>query len=191
MSLEEMRKKAEPSIFTPSEEADFSNIYKTFQREEEICFTLVARTQEGVKGNSEEKRIFCFKVSLETLVPKIDEIMKNEYRESDFQQYFLRLFSLEKIDQKFGMSFTKQLDLFKDLNLYGFLEYAQKSRGSGGGFSFSLKTHDIYVFSPKLQRFKYWLKVKNIIHDNVKWAYTGTEEWNTIIASLSNSEGQV
>jgi Domain of unknown function (DUF4062) len=162
----------EPSIFTGREEKDFSFIFNSFDRYEEIELTItpaprfISTTYKNENENEETVKE-KYSVKLASLIPFISSSERHEYYWNFIGDTIAeQIYGDEFADKHISVSTLEQ---FKDdLFTYGLIEKNFiPSRATG---TFALLDHGkhILVFSEKLERYKYWLKVNGKLPDQIE-----------------------
>jgi len=151
----------EPSIFTGSEDKDFSYIYSNLNRLEDIDVLIrpeATNTDVVVNGK--------YSLNLASLIPFISTSGNHEYSWHLISSMILnRLFPNQiKAKEKFFIATIE--NLADDLKMYGFLgkSYVPPTAGSrlmmNGRFQL--------IYSEKLERYKYWLNVNGKMPEHIE-----------------------
>ncbi|TAN68483.1 MAG: DUF4062 domain-containing protein [Methylobacter sp.] len=147
----------EPSIFTGSEEKDYTYIYNNLNRLEDIEVKIVSRTAD--KDEVETRK---YSLNLASLIPFISTSYNHEYNWFSISERILnKLFPNRTRDPSKTFLVSEIKNLANDLKMYGFLtqNYIPPVAGNGNGIFGSTIRGDSFklIYSEKLERYKYWL----------------------------------
>jgi len=144
----------EPSIFSGSEDKDFSNIYAQLNRFEEI---KVIVKDNGYMPLSEE----LYEINLSSLIVFISYTDNPEYRWSNISLIILNDVPHTKAIGNISRSLSEIKGLTKELAMYGFLSKAYVP-------SIPRNENFELIFSEKLERYKYWLTVNDKMPERIQ-----------------------
>jgi hypothetical protein len=160
----------EPSIFTGSEDKDFSYIYNQLNRFENIEIEI--RQQTRPNENKLDLNINC-SINLASLIPIISNSDNHEYSWYVISDKILReIFQNQTEREKCSVVEIENID--GELLRYGLLTknyIPPVSMNGNNGFGSVLGMRgDEYrlVFSQKLERFKYWLDVNGKMPERIQ-----------------------
>jgi len=150
----------EPSIFTGSEDKDFSYIYGSLNRLENIDVTIKSKTT-----NTDDFVIKNYSLNLASLIPFIS---KSEIHEYDWDLISSMILDdifpnrVDNIDNRKIFSVAKTNNLTDELVMYGFLtkNYISPDPANSMMRNKRLRKRNYWLsYSEKLERYKYWLNV--------------------------------
>lgn len=165
----------EPSIFTGSEEKDFSFIYNQLNRFEDVLLTIQNIKVDPLEIVKHEKstRVEKYSINLASFIPLISNSENHEYRWHDISYVILQeLFA--NINERQDCYFQEILNMDVELLRYGLLTknyIPPVSMNGNNRFNTVLGMRgDEYrlVFSQKLERFKYWLDVNGKMPERIQ-----------------------
>ncbi|GAB6139974.1 hypothetical protein JCM14076_07030 [Methylosoma difficile] len=167
----------EPSIFTGSEEKDFSYIYNQFNRFEDVILTIQNIKVDPLKRekNTQVKR---YSINLASLVASIDTSESHIYKWFFVSSMIASAISQDRTKQ---CSISSGFECLSDeLLRYGLLvksyvpaiaePHNPAQLGESLPFSIPIIRGDEYrlVYSEKLERYKYWLDVNGKMPERIQ-----------------------
>ncbi|MDD5277369.1 MAG: DUF4062 domain-containing protein [Methylovulum sp.] len=161
----------EPSIFSGSEEKDFSYIYNQLNRFENIEIKIRQRT----KPNENEPDLnINYSINLASLIPIISKSDNHEYKWYLISDKILReIFQNQTEREKYSVVEIENMD--SELLRYGLLtkNYIPPVPMNGNDpfrSVLGMNRGDVYrlIFSEKLERYKYWLSVNDKIPERIQ-----------------------
>lgn len=165
--MKEKLAEIEPSIFTGSEEKDFSYIYSQLNRFEDIEVKIWQRTKPNEVELDLHKK---YSVNFASLIPLISKPDTPEYKWYLISNMILKEIFLNQTEAK-ESSILEIEDMSSELLRYGLLtkNYIPPVQMNGDGF-LGMGIGDVYrlIFSEKLERYKYWLDVKGKMPERIE-----------------------
>jgi len=170
LELEKLKKTGIESIFDAREIADFDFIWKQFKYEEIIKFKYSESSEFGVEEHVSYKSI-C--VQIQTIIPLLDRISGASWElpQTKIINIFSEVLKIcfpDIIDKNRINSYLwadaridlewENLPIFMDkLKMYGFIKISQS------------REYESIMLTEKVDRFRYWLKWKGILPNEIKW----------------------
>ena len=170
----------EPSIFTGSEEKDFSYIYEKLNRFENLEVTIEwfeniekSPNRIPIEKRVSKSKVENYSINLASLIPFISTLHLHEYEWEWISEIILRQeFPNESQDTRFS---TQEIRNFPtELIKYAFITknytppVSQNTNGVLGiGFSSTFGKYRL-CFSEKLERYKYWLEVTGKMPEQIE-----------------------
>ncbi len=170
MELEKLKKTGIESIFDAREIADFDFIWKQFKYEEIIKFKYSESSEFGVEEHVSYKSI-C--VQIQTIIPLLDRISGESWElpQTKIIHIFSEVLKIcfpDIIDKNRINSYLwadaridlewENLPIFMDkLKMYGLIKISQS------------REYESIMLTEKVDRFRYWLKWKGILPNEIKW----------------------
>lgn len=170
LELEKLKKTGIESIFDAREIADFDFIWKQFKYEEIIKFKYEESSKFGAEEHVSYKSI-C--VQIQTIIPLLDRISGASWElpQTKIIHIFrdvLKICFPDIIDKNRINSYLwadaridlewENLPIFMDkLKMYGLIKISQN------------REYESIMLTEKIDRFRYWLKWKGILPNEIKW----------------------
>lgn len=176
LEINELRKKnaelskalseIEPSIFTGSEEKDYSYIYNKLNRLENIEITIRIDKTEKYKIITQK-----YSINLASLIPFISTSNTPIFHWSSISAKILdQLFPDRAKDRSKTFSVSGLNNLTDELKMYGLLKIIYRPPASETGLQSFLSRQGSYQlnYSEKLDRYKYWLNINGIMPEDIE-----------------------
>ncbi|PPK77417.1 uncharacterized protein DUF4062 [Methylobacter tundripaludum] len=158
----------EPSIFTGSEDKDFSYIYSNLNRLENIEVIIESRTVISVETVTKK-----YSLNLASLIPFISTSGNHTFQWHLISEIILNeIFPNHIKDGNKGFSVSEIKNLADNLKMYGLLtkNYIPPIPGNGNGVLGNIVRGNSYrlIYSEKLERYKYWLNVNGKMPEHIE-----------------------
>jgi len=174
LELEKLKKASGDSVFTPAEEREFEYIRECLDRFEPVEF----REREKVEGGMRTIGTILFEVSALSILPGIADSQHYEYSDAavvmllrDTLEPHIEGYDRQSKDR--SLAVTRSPELADELLMYGFVQRVHHDRpknergGVLGILSYGPSHH--FVYTDRLERFKYWLAFKGSLPQEVTW----------------------
>lgn len=165
IQLEKIRNR-EKKIFSDSEETEFNHILNVFSRVEEIIVEEEFIDSYGEKLSNK----YNLGINLASLIPLIAD--DYEYSKSAAEKTIHDSLSSDIIENKGKEWKIKRIELSIDprdeLFLFGLLQRTVNHVETENPFLRRMMPRYIFVFTEKMQRFRYWLSFKKILPQKIE-----------------------
>jgi len=160
LELERLRQ-VQNKLFSDAEEADFTYIWNSFNRE--FSFYLKVTNKSTVKITE-----YVLKSNCQDIVSKLIDIDSVDYSQIKLESYVnklaIKFIGHDNIDYQnlYSYKIEYMVNIAKDLLTYGLIEsYKEEQRNFTTIIDVCFNIN--YMYTPKMHRFKYWLSYSNLI----------------------------
>lgn len=158
--LQKALSEVEPKIFTASEEKDFAYIY------EQLCRPETIKVEYFINGLGSESEFINVNINLASIVallPTSETIYARHWERVTNRIVGQLVMGLNTVNERTTYSIWMTAKLDDELLTYGFLkkQYITPSSSHGMSLPSHKKITSELVYSEKLERYKYWLRVNN------------------------------
>jgi hypothetical protein len=175
LELERARKMGGEGIFSDREEKDFSYILTALDRY--IAASLMCKRSEKFNGPIVETHTEKMTVHLGSLVTVV-----SQRRQSNFSHWMAENAVLAVVQKHYEVSSSGVMSyevtglegiIENELLMYGLLEFIQNLETYSSDRAAILRSMNPYMFTPKMNRFKYWLAIKGKLPNEILWKPDG------------------
>jgi hypothetical protein len=144
LKIQELNQSLSTSVFSPSEESDFSFIYKSMNKYYEII--------------DEKRSIYTIKINL---ISFINQLKDYNIKWLPFINSIISKDELLRLKIPEGRRMTiANIDLIEMFTTYGLITKVRNPHTTGSGQFSNIIYYDDYIFTEKLYRFRYWLEFR-------------------------------
>jgi hypothetical protein len=175
LELEKIKNSTKDEVFSETENSDFEYIWEKLDRFESINF-------EEKKHTGENKELICnhkFTVHIGSLIPFISDITNSDYRRYVIYNLLINLLKSHLMKEKninnkeYSLEIKSYPDIGNELLMYGFTQRVHTPSTKEENRIhriINMPPCDIkFIYSEKIDRFKYWLAYKGLLPKEVIW----------------------
>lgn len=168
-------KKDQSGIFAESEERDFQYIWESLDAWKQVTFFQ----RQGKAGNSKNIRELAINIHIRSIIPFLAG--SSDFEHTERTVYYVVKKNIEPLlpikantIDNITIEFICPFSLSEELLMYGMVErrerpQRQSSASVGQSLIHSLRNLYTFVYTYKMDRFKYWLAFKGFIPDKIEW----------------------